>query len=342
MVNTKQQTDMTPKRITYLVAALVALGAAVSCEHNDVYEEVDFSVRLAAGNTYRAGEPVVFEFGGNADFITVWNGDTGHEYRYRDRTTVDLEDIEKCELTLEIGQQWGPTDLTSNLDLVVSNRFAGLDGADAAKDRPVVEALDRSDWQTLDYTVEKRTSTVKWQTRTYDVTALADNFSWAMYLHAPADEAMRFYFVNPSLTVQFKQYEPQTYSYSAMDFVSFSLAARHASNPYIHNASGNGNPKFQGQGGATVDTGQITFQGGNANQLGEVAQWVFMQPIRLNTIASDTGENIKGVTDDIPSYEHTYDRPGTYTATFIVSKGNYQGQSRVVREVTFTVVESIR
>lgn len=332
---------MTPKRITYLAAALVTLGAAVSCEHNDVYEDVEFSVRLAAENTYRAGEPVVFRFGGNADFITVWNGDTGHEYRYRERTAVDLEDIEKCELTLEIGQQWGPSDLTSNLDLLAGNKFAGLDGADAAKDRPVVEAIDRADWKALDYTVVPRTSTVNWQTLTYDVTEFADNFSWAMYLHAPEDQAMRFYFVNPSLTVQFKQYEPQTYSYSAMSFVSFSLAERHTADPYIHNVSGNGNPKFQGQGGATVDTGQITFQGGNANQLGEVAQWVFMQPLRLNTIAPDTGENIKGVTDDVSSYEHTYDQPGTYTATFIVSTGNYQGQSRVVREVTFTVVESL-
>lgn len=89
---------MNTKRITYLAATLALATAAASCEHEEIYEPLEFSVRLAPTNTYRTGDPVVFNFSGNADFITVWTGDTGHEYKHRNRTKVDIADIESCEL----------------------------------------------------------------------------------------------------------------------------------------------------------------------------------------------------------------------------------------------------
>ena len=78
---------MNTKRITYLAATLALATAAASCEHEEIYEPLEFSVQLAPTNTYRTGDPVVFNFSGNADFITVWTGDTGHEYKHRNRST---------------------------------------------------------------------------------------------------------------------------------------------------------------------------------------------------------------------------------------------------------------
>ena len=133
---------MNTKRITYLAATLALATAAASCEHEEIYEPLEFSVRLAPTNTYRTGDPVVFNFSGNADFITVWTGDTGHEYKHRNRTKVDIADIESCELEIEISQQYGTQ---NNLDLFAGNKFAGLNGSDAATDRPVVEAIAAND-----------------------------------------------------------------------------------------------------------------------------------------------------------------------------------------------------
>ena len=183
---------MNTKRITYLAATLALATAAVSCEHEEIYEPLEFSVQLAPTNTYRTGDPVVFNFSGNADFITVWTGDTGHEYKHRNRTKVDIADIESCELEIEISQQYGTL---NNLVLFAGNKFAGLNGSDAATDRPVVEAIaanDCADWTKLEFTPNNAN---KFKTYTYDITRFADRFSWGMHLFYPDPKTtMRTYY----------------------------------------------------------------------------------------------------------------------------------------------------
>lgn len=191
---------------------------------------------------------MVFNFSGNADFITVWTGDTGHEYKHRNRTKVDIADIESCELEIEISQQYGTL---NNLVLFAGNKFAGLNGSDAATDRPVVEAIaanDCADWTKLEFTPNNAN---KFKTYTYDITRFADRFSWGMHLFYPDPKTtMRTYRINPKITVKFKGHDTQVYNYPDMEFVPFSLASQHADNPYIHNVSGNGNLKFQGRPGS--------------------------------------------------------------------------------------------
>lgn len=152
---------------------------------------------------------------------------------------------------------------------------------------------------------------------------------------------MRTYRINPSITVKLKGYDTQEYPYSSMKFITFSLAPQHADDPYIHNVSGNGNLKLQGEPGSN-SAANIVFQGFSAGAMEQIEQWAFMQPIALNTISPDTGQSIKGVPDDVPSYSYTYDTPGTYTATFLAGTGNYQGESGIqAYEVTFTIVDRL-
>lgn len=47
---------MNTKRITYLAATLALATAAASCEHEEIYEPLEFSVQLAPTNTYRTGD----------------------------------------------------------------------------------------------------------------------------------------------------------------------------------------------------------------------------------------------------------------------------------------------
>ena len=203
------------------------------------------------------------------------------------------------------------------------------------------EAIAQSnyaDWQVLEYTPNKSNT---FETYTYDITPYADNFSFGLHLYQEPGTAMRTYRINPSITVKLKGYDTQEYPYSSMKFITFSLAPQHADDPYIHNVSGNGNLKLQGEPGSN-SAANIVFQGFSAGVMEQIEQWAFMQPIALNSISPDTGQSIKGVPDDVPSYSYTYDTPGTYTATFLAGTGNYQGESGIqAYEVTFTIVDRL-
>lgn len=340
---------MKTKPITYLAAALALAVAGSSCDHDEIYEPLDFAVRLAPTNTYRVGEPVVFNFEGNADYITFWSGDVGHEYRYRDRTTVAIENIESCELSFGLAQAYGQTDTdTRYCDILVTDQFAGLSGSDATADGALVAAIDdqHTGWTEIPYeNLSNRTSLVNVPkvNYTYDITPYAGNFCLALHFHHGENQNMRsFAFNNLRITVQFDGYDPAEYTFDDLSFVSYSTIEQHADNPYVHNVSGDGYVKLAGENGSNP-AGEIVYQGYNWSNHSYVSdQWLFLRPMALNAISPDTGLSIKGVTDDVKSYSYTYNKPGTYTATFLVGTGNYQGESGIqTYEVTFTVIDPI-
>lgn len=97
-----------------------------------------------------------------------------------------------------------------------------------------------------------------------------------MHLFYPDPKTtMRTYRINPKITVKFKGHDTQVYNYPDMEFVPFSLASQHANDPYIHNVSGNGNLKFQGQGRERT-TPPISSSGFSAGAFPEIDQWAFM------------------------------------------------------------------
>lgn len=349
-------------RILYLTAALATAGAAASCEHDDLLAELEFSVRLSPGNTYLAGQPVVFEFTGNPDFITVWNGDTGHEYRNRDRTEAP-DEFRSATLEIEMSQQYG----YPGLEIYLTDRFEGLAGrafgdtnAHADADRARIGHIVASGfegWTKFDF---EPTNEAAYHTFTADVSQYRDHFALAFRIRTPeGGRQVRTYYINPRLRIEFDKYGTRTLRYPELEFVPFRTEGLYTDRtPYVCSVredfdaflrvNQNGIVKF-GDGLYPVSGADIAFQGLKpGDPVGDtrfeaVDQWIVLRPLRLHTVEPDTGQNIKGVTDNLHPYEHTYDRPGTYTATFVVSNGNYQGESpREVREVTFTVIDPLR
>ena len=259
---------MKTKPITYLAAALALAVAGSSCDHDEIYEPLDFAVRLAPTNTYRVGEPVVFNFEGNADYITFWSGDVGHEYRYRDRTTVAIENIESCELSFGLAQAYGQNDTdTRYCDILVTDQFAGLSGSDATADGALVAAIDdqHTGWTEIPYeNLSNRTSLVNVPkvNYTYDITPYAGNFCLALHFHHGENQNMRsFAFNNLRITVQFDGYDPAEYTFDDLSFVSYSTIEQHADNPYVHNVSGDGYVKLAGKNGSN-SAGEIVYRPG--------------------------------------------------------------------------------
>lgn len=71
------------KKIFLLPLILLVITA---CNKKEVTEP-DFNVSTSQ-TTFKAGEPVDFQFSGNPDYITFYSGEAGREYQYRDRITA--------------------------------------------------------------------------------------------------------------------------------------------------------------------------------------------------------------------------------------------------------------
>lgn len=340
---------MKTHRITYLAAALTLLIAGGSCEHDEIYEPLEFAVQLSPTNTYKAGDPVVFNFSGNADFITIWNGDTGHEYQYRDRTVLDKPELlETCELNLEFSRRSGRN--TEDVQFYVTNQFDGLTGNDVAMDKARITSVEESSfdgWTPLE--IEEPSSSGKWSLTTHDLLNLyesgidvTDNFCLLMRWHPKSAQTQSNYFINASVKVKFKDYDAMTLEIADLNPVCFNRPDEMAGKEYeTYTASSTGSKLGYLQTGGNYDM----MLNGTENQKVcpyLIDTWYVTTPMPLNMIPSDTGQSIKGVTDDVKNYSHIYNEPGTYTATILAGNGNYQGESGIrTYEVTFTVVEKI-
>ena len=67
--------------------------------------------------------------------------------------------------------------------------------------------------------------------------------------------------------------------------------------------------------------------------------WLVSNLFVVNACSPDAGTGLKNVTQSLDSYQYTYKTPGTYTATFVATNGNYKQESSVVREYKVMVTE---
>ncbi len=338
---------MKKRLYTALIIPVTALALACDVD-KEVYTPVDFEVRLNPGNTYLVGEDVQFDFVGDANFIVLYNGTTGHEYRFHERTEVALEDMEYCRLEITGSRRTGAK---AGVTFWVSDQFAGIKGGSAtdlsnlAADKATIDAMVASGmdgWEGVPFDNEPATGTSF--TLTYDISHLASNFSLGMHwnpAYAPPSPSQSGYWINPVIRTKFKGYEEQEYQYRHTEIQVLAMPTERALDAYDIMISSD-KPGYVRMPPTGNNQFVMTGIGGSGTDLGyQIDTWVLNTPLALNRIASDKGENIKGYSTNLSFYRVRYWEPGTYTATFVATNGNYVGESRVIRELTFTVVEPI-
>ena len=315
------------KNISILLAAALLAGACVQ----DIVEQVDCTVRLDAANTFMAGDPVRFNIGGQPDNILFYSGETGAQYRFKDRFSVPVEQVNSATLTIDYQARYGYAD---GLDVYVSNSFTGLKGDDGAADRATVQAMvdgGMAGWTKLTY--DEGSSTV-WTHQSYDVGTMLDNFTIAFHWHPKRDgkSAQRTYWINGNIALDMEGSAPSTMSLMALDPIVVMM--NEELDPYHKNA-GNGSVRFDNPTAAS-----LVFQGAGATVLDYALDgWVFTKPSALNRVENDKGSVIKNLQNWMDSYEYVYEEPGNYTATFVCVNANCLGSSEQVKEVRFAVIE---
>lgn len=315
-------------KILYLLAAF----AAVACSHKDIVRDVDFKISLDESTTYLKGEPVKFLIEGEVDNLVFYSGETGSQYKYKDRFSVPLEQVKSANLELEIQARYGKP---GALDLYISKTFDGLSGNDAAADKAKIKAMfdgGMQGWTKLDYTDGPST---KWTSHSFPVNDYLENFSLAIHWHPERDgkSAQRTYWVKGSIALDMEGTAPSKLSVTDLGAVSVMMNDEIA-DPYVIN-KGNGSIIFDKP--ATAD---VIFQGVGATALAYALDgWVIFTPSSLNKVSNDKGTVIKDLKNYMSSFEHVYKEPGNYTATFIGVNRNYKGSSRDEQEIKFSITE---
>lgn len=314
-------------KILYFVAAF----AAVACSHKDIVQDVDFDVEIDGSVTYVAGEPVKFLIEGNVDNLLFYSGETGSQYKYKDRFSVSLDQVKSANLELEIQAKYG---LPGALDLYVSKTFDGLSGKDAAADKAKIKAMldgGMQGWTKLDYA---EGASGKWTNHSFPVSDYLENFCFAIHWHPQRDgkNAQRTYWVKGSVALDMEGAAPSKLTVTDLGAVSVMMNDE-ITDPYKINA-GNGSIIFNKP--ATAD---VIFQGVAPKALDYALDgWVIFTPSSLNKISNDKGIVVKNLQNYAGAFEHIYKEPGTYEITFVGVNKNYKGSSRQIKELKINIV----
>lgn len=344
---------MVKKYISAAAAALALLCALSSCDESDLNVPVDFNVRLNPENTYVAGESVKFDFNGEYDNIVFFSGEDTHKYKYKDRFELSPEDVRSAALNLTLVSQYGhAADTKSALDIYVSDSFDGLNGTDFDSDVNKINAMVEAGlpgWEKIDMvpgSLYANSRTTEFQ-KTYELDPkYISQFSLAFHYHPnwDTDEVSaswkKFCYFTGNLSLDLYGAAPSAQDIRSLNYVAIvTNNTEYFPNPY-------GSVAWNGlTGGYLYDypgKGYIAFVGGkNTSGVYDLDLWMISSPITLNMIDPDEGETIKGFIDYLPSYEYTFENPGTYTVTFIASNASHMGSSQVVRDVTVTIVDKM-
>ena len=312
------------------IVALLPLLAFCACA-DDIYVPASYNVRLDTSNTYVAGNSVKFLFDGQVDNILFYSGETGSRFEYKDRTSVPMEQVNSAVLNLRMQARYG---YAGGMDIYITDSFDGLSGRDGAADRATLQSLvdgSMKGWTKLDYV--DGGSTV-WTEHAFDLSRYLSNFALAFHWHPLRDgkSAQRTYWASGNITLDLEGAEPQSMSITDLNMVSVMMNTEIA-DPYRINA-GNGSIIFN-----KPTTADIIFQGAGATALDYALDgWVISTPAPLNKVPSDKGQVIKNMQNYMSSYSYTYDKPGTYTATFVGVNSNYRGSGKVVKEIKINIL----
>lgn len=321
------------KRIYSIFAASLLLLAA-SCSQEIVYP-VSYNVLLDSSNTYLAGDPVKFNFTGEVDNLLFYSGETNHQYIYKDRYNVGIDDIVSANLHIDYQARYGYTD---GLSVYVSNSFEGLTG-DFDTDRLMIRDMvdgGMAGWTRLDY--EEGASTV-WTSQDYDISEFASNFVLAFHWNPRlGSSAQRHYWLNGSINIEIKGAPSSAMDFAAMEWEAIMLNEEYTQGHYSLSA----NPGFNM---TKPGTAVIMINGCNGpSSLGgaggpEYAHdgWIFTKAKALTKVSNDSGVVVKNLQNYLDTYEYVFDEPGTYKVTFVGINRNVEGSDKVLKEMTINI-----
>lgn len=304
--------------------------AFCACQH-DIVRETDFNVTLDAENTYFVGEPVRFNFTGEVDNVIFYSGETGSQYKYKDRYTVPAEDVLAANLDMSFQARYG---VAGALEVWVSKSFEGLLGNDGAADRATIKAMvdgGMQDWTKLDY---QEGASTKWSEQMFSLSEYVENFCIAFHWCPPKnDQTQRTYWINGTLSLDIAGTDPSIMDISELGFTTV-MMNDNIEDPYMKN-SGDGSIILN-----NPNTAALIFQGVGGGALPYCLDgWAISKPAPLNRVANDKSVVIKNLQNYMNTYEYVWNKPGTYEVVFVGTNSDYLSATAQVKTVTINIID---
>lgn len=326
--------------------------------------------------TVKKGTPVNFNLAGSPDFITFFSGELGHQYAYRNRMETNLDDVVSSKLKFRVWAQYGvvrqgeENSMKDQMQIlyVTENEdktpvFPGL-SYDFEKDSVMVEK--EIAWQELVHASQMPTVVNSNGVKSIevDLTSYKDKkFTMAMVLNrgqkeAPANSTAEgktlvqstWHFEDMCIETTWKNGRVTNQYAGAFGFTPVNMKNKtvfddHSDNVYQMPSDMEYGAVKAGVEGYwnfnNIASGNIDISGAAENKLWKYS-WLVSDYLNFaSTVESDQGVKIKDINLPVDSYSHTYDRVGTYKATFLMTNENYDDAQQKVVEFVINVKESL-
>jgi hypothetical protein len=335
------------------------LGALLlaSCDKFEESQAPDFEVTTQQAS-YKVGQPVNFQFQGQADMISFYSGQALNDYAFKEGRVIDATG---AGATLSFSTSLQGTGTQKNtFKVLASTDFNGK-----YDDLASVKAATWTDI-TSRFTLSPGTSTAFTASGQQDISDLlvpGKPIYIAFQYHNKPQQAnglarqwmVQTFAVKSSKTLEDKaltladqmnagfvlvdQYKDQAPARSLVTSTRITLYANIYKDPASPLYDPN-NPIYH-QDSAEYDPNAVYVPYDPASPYNdpESENWAISKPIYTQTIdlGPDRAVAVKGMETQPDSYVFTYDTPGTYKAYFVAANANIAGSRQVVRSVDITI-----
>lgn len=313
-------------------------GANVSVEVND---KVVSDGQII---TVPKGTPIKFNINGNPDYVTFFSGESGHKYAYRQRTLIDMNQIESSEMTFSVLAEYGKP--AGIFHLYYSDQFTGLYKNDFQADSLLVEESSWTDFVPVDELPQTAGATSSF---TIDMKPyFGKNITLAVRYETVdmTTNQSRITFNNMKITNHMKNGDVIEVGASEFGFTPINMSYKSRTQAQINDLPSDLKASAKNDidvlqyatvtNGASglwrmdqIGTGRFWINSASADK-SKTYSWLVSDYLVVNSCEPDAGVGVKNMATVVNSYEYTYNQVGTYTATFLLNNGNFEyGDSKV-------------
>ena len=290
-----------------LKLAMVLLGAMASCNKMEVATP-DFEVTVNT-NTFRVGEPVTFNFNGNAQNITFYSGEDFAKYADRGKSTLD-----KAVPKLEFSSATAGGLRANSLKLMYT----------ISTEVPTVSNINTLNWVDITDRFALATTTAAIPTGLVDLSDL-------VALKAP----LRFAF-------KYESALSSTLAHPIWSIRSFNLNSTYSDGTIVPIAT-LATPwtvlDVKNTAATWVVSSTQLREDGGARNTADQEDWLVTNPFNLDISRSffNVGTAVKSINDKLAPFTYTFEKPGTYVVTFVAFNHTIEEEKSIVKELTITI-----